>query len=261
MNRIEVKNSSIINSELDSKIEIKEPKSLVPTFKIKFKESTDLGIKFDNDAETKMIFEYELSKNVNVNLYELRKGIKTKVEYKYNLKENSKLYLYRLNKSNLMREVDIVNLNGENSTVEFNLKTLSTNPEKYDIYISHNNRNTTSVVNNIGIALNGSIIFNVTGDVTKGNKGSYLDQNNQIVTFNSDKCQVNPNLLVDEFDVVANHNAVIGAFDDDILFYLMSRGIAKNDAIKLLCEGLVLNNLKENYDKENVLEFINEYWG
>ena len=88
-----------------------------------------------------------------------------------------------------------------------------------------------------------------------------LIHNNQIVTFDSTKCQINPNLLVEEFDVEANHNATIGAFDQDTLFYLMSRGISENDSIKLLSEGLVLNNLKENYSKEKILDFIKEYWG
>ena len=46
-----------------------------------------------------------------------------------------------------------------------------------------------------------------------------------------------------------------------MLFYLMSRGINQNDATKLLCEGLILNNLKENYLKDNILELVNEYWG
>ena len=41
----------------------------------------------------------------------------------------------------------------------------------------------------------------------------------------------------------------------------MSRGITKKDAVKLVCEGLILKNLKETYDKEIILENINEYWG
>lgn len=261
MNRIIVKNNSILLKEIDSKIELKEVKHLISTFKITFKESTELEISFDSETDTKLSFEYEIKSNINVNIFELRKGIKTKVQYKYNICDNSKLYLYRINKSDMMREVDLVNLNGKNSSVEFNLKTLSSNQEKYDIYISHNNRNTTSVVNNIGIALKGGIIFNVTGEIPKGNSGSYLDQNNQIVTFNPTKCQINPNLLVEEFDVEADHNAVIGAFDDDAIFYLMSRGISENDAIRLLCNGLVMNNLKEHYDRKKILNFINEYWG
>ena len=105
------------------------------------------------------------------------------------------------------------------------------------------------------------IIFNVTGDVPKGNSGSYLDQNNKIVTFDSEKCQINPNLLVEEYDVESNHNATIGAFDEDMIFYLMSRGIKEEDAIRLLSEGLIINNLKENYNKEQIIDIINEYWG
>ena len=261
MNKIEMKNNLIYASELDDKIEIKEINNLISTFKIIFKKSTDLEIIFDSDEETKLRFDYEVSKDAIVNLYEIRTGFKTKIEYKYNIKENGNLYLYRLNKSDSMREVDLIDLNGENSNIEFNLRTLSTSNEKYDIYVLHNNRSTSSVLNNVGIALKGGIVFNVTGEVEKGNSGSYLDQNNQIVTFNKEKCQINPNLIVDEFDVEASHNAIIGAFDDDILFYLMSRGINEDDAIKMLSNGLVLNKLKENYDKKKLLDFINEYWG
>lgn len=261
MNKIIIENDSIILEELDSKIELKKSNNLIPTFKIIFKESTELEINFSGSEDTKLNFEYDLENNISVNLYEIRKSFKTKVQYKYNIGDNSKLYLFRLNKSDFMREFDLINLNGVNSGIEFNLRTLSTNPEKYDIYVSHNNRNTSSTLNNIGIAIKAGIIFNVTGDVPKGNSGSYLDQNNKIVTFDSEKCQINPNLLVEEYDVEANHNATIGAFDEDMIFYLMSRGIKEEDAIKLLSEGLIINNLKENYNKEQIIDIINEYWG
>ena len=260
MNKIEVRNDLISLEEIDDKIEIIKTKSLISSFKIVFKESTDLEIVFEAKEETKLSFEYEVLNNVNVNLFEIRTGLKTKIQYKYNIKENARLYLYRLNKASNVRECDFANLNGENSHIEFNLRTLSSSQEKYDIYVSHNNCNTSSVVNNVGIALNGSIIFNVTGEISKGNKKSYLDQNNHIVTFNPSKNQINPNLLVEEFDVEANHNAVIGAFDDNTLFYFMSRGINEKDAIKLLCEGLICSNLKENYSKEKILDNIQEYW-
>ena len=261
MNRIELKNNEIVFNDLVDGIEVKSSKNLVSTFKIIFNISTDLEIYFDTDIDTKLSIEYVFTKGVKVNLFEIRKGLKTKVQYKYVLNEDAKLYLYRLNNSEFMRELDFVSLKGENATIDFNLKALSTNPEKYDIYISHENKSTTSIINNTGIALKEDIIFNVTGEVLKGNSGSYLDQNNQIVTFGNNKCQINPNLLVDEFDVVANHNALIGELDKDALFYLMSRGINENEAIKLLCQGLILSNLKENYDEKQILEIINEYWG
>lgn len=261
MNKIEIKNNIIEFSDINENIEIKTTKTLVTTFKIAFKSSIDLEIYFDSDEETKLTIEYDVAKNVDVRIFEFRKGFKTKVQYKYNLKDNSRLYLYRLNMSEFMRELDFVTLKGKNSTIEFNLRTLNQNEEKYDIYILHENKDTKSIVDNIGIAFKEGIIFNVTGEVQKGNTGSNLDQNNQIVTFVPSKCQVNPNLLVEEFNTNANHNALIGTLDKDAIFYLMSRGIKEAEAIKLLCQGLILNNLSETFDKEKIIKIINEYWG
>ena len=261
MNKIEIKNNTIEYSDIDENIEIKTSKALVTTFKITFKSSADIEIYFDSDEETKLSIEYDISKNVDVNIFEFRKGFKTKVQYKYNLKDNARLYLYRLNMGEFVRELDFVSLKGKNSSIEFNLRTLNQNEEKYDIYISHENKDTKSIVDNIGIAFKEGIIFNVTGEVEKGNKNSYLDQNNQIVTFVPSKCQINPNLLVEEFDTNANHNALIGTLDQDAIFYLMSRGIKEEEAIKLLCQGLILNNLKDIFDKEKIIKIINEYWG
>ena len=46
MNKIIIENDSIILEELDSKIELKKSNNLIPTFKIIFKESTELEINF-----------------------------------------------------------------------------------------------------------------------------------------------------------------------------------------------------------------------
>ena len=48
------------------------------------------------------------------------------------------------------------------------------------------------------------------------------------------KCIIKPNLFIDEEDVVANHSALIGTFSSDEIFYLMSRGISKEESFNLL---------------------------
>ena len=260
MNRIEVKNNFVVTSNINDSIAIVANESLVSNIQIIFKNSTDLEIYFDSDIDTKLNIEYILEEDVNVNIYEVRTGLKTKVQYKYTLKKNANLYLYRFNNSNNMREVDIVSLDGENASIEFNLRTLSTNKEKYDIYVYHDHKNTKSILNTIGIALKGSIVFNVTGVVEKGNCGSFLDQNNQIITLTNEKCQINPNLLIEEYDVDASHNATIGKFNADEIFYLMSRGINEADAIKILSKGLIVNNLKDETKKDKIINYIDEYW-
>lgn len=261
MNRIEMKNNSITLKELDSRVELSLTESPVMSLKITFLDNTALEVYYESDTETKLKLEYVLNENVSVNLVEIRTGFKTKAEYKYELSSNSRLTLYRFNKADYMRELDLVSLNGEHAHIDLKLRTLTTNTEKYDIYIEHNNIDTSSVVDNVGLAYKGAITFNVTGDVKKGSKRAYLDQNNRIVTFNPLKCQINPNLLVDEFDTVANHNALIGDFDYETYFYLMSRGISENAAIRLLSESLIVNGLEKNEIKDKISDYIKEYWG
>lgn len=257
MNTIEVKDNEIVK-KITSDIEVKHTGTNVINLKIVFNQSADLKIIYSG-LESKLNIEYILKDDVLVNLYEIRVTEKAKVQYNYSLRNNSKLYLYRLNNSLNMREVDIISLN-ENTKVEFNLRTLATTTEKYDIYVYHDGLNATSTLNNLGVALKGNIVFNVTGIVEKGKKGSVLNQNNQIVSLNNLKNQIDPNLLIDEYDVVAEHNALIGKFSYDDIFYLMSRGISEEDSIRLLSTGLVLSNLINEEIKEEIIKYLDEYW-
>ena len=257
MNTIEVKNNEIIKN-ITTDIEVKHTGTNVINLKIVFNRSTDLKIIYSG-LESKLNIEYILKDGVLVNLYEIRVTEKTKVQYNYSLKNNSKLYLYRLNNSLNMREVDIISLN-ESTQIEFNLRTLATTAEKYDIYVYHDGLNAISTLNNLGVALKGNIVFNVTGVVEKGKKGSVLNQSNQIISLNNLTNQIDPNLLIDQYDVVAEHNALIGKFSYDDIFYLMSRGISEEDSIRLLSTGLVLSNLTNEEIKEEIIKYLNEYW-
>ena len=60
--------------------------------------------------------------------------------------------------------------------------------------------------------------------------------------FDLAKAQINPNLYIDEFDVVANHSAYIGPFPSDILFYLNTKGIGTKENNRLLLQSFLLND-------------------
>ena len=123
--------------------------------------------------------------------------------------------------------------------------------------VYRNEKNTVSNIKNHGVNIkDGSIIFNVTGIVYNGIKDCTLDQDNKIVTFNQNKCTIDPKLLIEEQDVVANHSALIGKFDEDELFYLQSRGIDRTEAIILLTKGFLLENLSD----ERLDHIIEKYW-
>ena len=47
-----------------------------------------------------------------------------------------------------------------------------------------------------------------------------------------------------------------------MVFYLMSRGIEYNDAIKLLVKGYLFSNVDaDSYLREKILNVIDKYWG
>ena len=48
-----------------------------------------------------------------------------------------------------------------------------------------------------------------------------------IITSNEAIVEVNPILIIDEYDISAGHAATVGKIEEEALFYLMSRGLTK----------------------------------
>ena len=64
-----------------------------------------------------------------------------------------------------------------------------------------------------------------------------------------------PNLYIDEYDVIANHSATIGSISNDDLFYLMSRGLSKENATGLVVLGFIkpiIDNINDDTLKEEI---------
>ena len=69
-----------------------------------------------------------------------------------------------------------------------------------------------------------------------------------------------PNLEIDNNEVRCSHGASIGHLDKDKMFYLMSRGISKNECIKIMIEAFlseVTDNVKNKILNNEILEIIN----
>ena len=106
--------------------------------------------------------------------------------------------------------------------------------------------------------MDGVLEFNVSGFVSNRIKGCNINQKARIINLTENTCVVKPNLFIDEVDTVANHSAHIGTFKDEELFYLMSRGLDKENALKLLIKGFLLKGITNKDDLENI---VNKYWG
>ena len=69
----------------------------------------------------------------------------------------------------------------------------------------------------------------------------------------------NPMLLIDEDDVMAGHAASVGRVDPLQLYYLMSRGISKKEAERLIIHGYlapVVKALPVEAVKKQLVEVI-----
>lgn len=135
--------------------------------------------------------------------------------------------------------------------------------QQYDMFMHHRIGETDSKLKNYAIASNQSTLtINNHGIIQKGAAATDLYQNTKGILLDMySAISANPILMIDEFDVIAGHGASIGAIDDEELYYLMSRGLSKVEAEKLIISGFTLqftNELKEGKFKEYVHQMIGE---
>lgn len=83
-------------------------------------------------------------------------------------------------------------------------------------------------------------IFNGIGKIEHGASKSNAEQESRVLML-SEKARgdANPILLIDEDDVTAGHAASVGRVDPLQLYYLMSRGIPKTEAERLVIHGFL----------------------
>lgn len=76
-------------------------------------------------------------------------------------------------------------------------------------------------------------------------------QEGKITNLSKDsKSEVSPSLLIKENDVKASHGAALGAYNENHLFYLMSRGLTMDESKKLITYGSLLPIIEELQDEK-----------
>ena len=132
----------------------------------------------------------------------------------------------------------------------------------YNIVINHNASYTDSYISNKSITTkDANLSFTIDSVLPKGNKKCNLNQETRIITDEDSYGKIEPNMYIEEDDVTAKHGSVIGTFNQDELFYLMTRGISEHDALKLLIQGLIFSNLViTDETRARIFNIINEKW-
>ena len=128
--------------------------------------------------------------------------------------------------------------NGLKSETMFNSLYIGKDNDKIDMnyYIKNNNKNTNSNINVVGVLDNNSVKnFKGIIDFSSNSSKSVGEENEKCILL-SDKCisKSLPILLCHEDDVTGSHGVSNGQLDEDLLFYLMSRGIDEKEAKKII---------------------------
>ena len=247
-----------IETNIDNNIKINIENKYDDVKKIVIDVVKNAKIDFIFNTQQKLEIEINVLKNKKCYINEYKENEKYKLQYKYNLEENAYLNIVKINDVKKTKELILFNLNGKNSKVDYLLKTIAYKEEKYCLMVYHNNKNTVSNIINNGVNIkDGEIKFDVSGFVPNGNTDCVLNQDNRIINLALNKCEIKPNLFIDENDVIASHSAHIGKCNDDKMFYLRSRGISKKEAEMLLIKGFLMAKLD---NKEMMKNIINKYW-
>lgn len=263
MNKIRIVNNELklikTNDSIEYNFETND-KYGINVLKLVVKKDTDIDLKIDTKEQLTMEINIKVLADVNVKINEFISGYKVKMKTKYALDENSDLTIKTISNVNSIKNQSIFSLNGKCASVKRILKTISRGNDKYDIIVNHNAQETKSDIINHGVNIEeGTLVFNVSSIVLEEMGKCYVSQSNRIINLTNNKCQINPNMYIDCFDVIANHSAFIGTFKDEELFYLQSRGISSNEASKLLIRGFLTSGL-EDKEKNVYNKIIDKYW-
>ncbi|WP_342269034.1 SufD family Fe-S cluster assembly protein [Spiroplasma endosymbiont of Aspidapion aeneum] len=173
-----------------------------------------------------------------------------KAKIKIDCCENSHLEfrLANLSKRNL-EDTYIVNLNGKNANLDYYSACFLNNDtiNRTNIQINHIYEETFSKIKAYYVLKNKSDGFiRCSSNLIKGAARSVASQELRLVVLDPlAKANSDPVLLINENDIVASHANAIGMLDQDIIFYMESRGLHKLDAEKLIVKGYFLPIIME----------------
>ena len=165
--------------------------------------------------------------------------------------------------SNLSRIRFDIDLDGVGSN--FNIEGVYFGDEDglvdYRVFVNHNVKNTSSNMLLKGALVDQSnSVFTGTIHIAEGAEKTVSHQiNRNLILDKRAKAHSVPNLEILCDDVICGHGSSVGPIEEDLFHYVMSRGISKVEAEKLLIKGFfneVLNKDKWKNLREDVLQNI-----
>jgi Fe-S cluster assembly protein SufD len=195
-------------------------------------------------VDNALTIDAEADANLAVNAIVLDDGAKTDTRLGLTLKERANVdFALSYVGGTAANAVERVNLEGEGAVFRGHSLVVAhlQNQIVLDQRFEHLRPFTTSEVTNYAVANDqGKIRQEVVGKIHKGNHGSVCRQQNRgVILKEGGSIQVDPYLLIDEYDVEAGHGAAVGQIDPEELYYLQSRGLDEAMAKRLIITGYV----------------------
>ena len=224
--------------------------------------TNDNQIIFKKDADyiielkdcTKVNLEIAINNNIKVNLFIFSIDNNLTINNNYQLGEKSKLTLFKFYDNISTNENTIIDLNGEYADYYQGFSSITHENEEYHIIVNHNKNNVKSNIKNKCITLDKSkITMQIDSIIKKGNKNCIMDQTSRILTLGTSEAKIIPNMLIEENETEARHGSIIATFDEEEMFYFMSRGIEKEEAILLLIKGFLFSNMIVDLEKREYI--------
>lgn len=255
---------------------------------VHIKKNISLKLIYLNDDEAYLNFSYEFKRGVKANLTHIflscQKDCKILRDYNLNdeceivnntfnnyennvneynnyyLDDKAKLYINDLNINEVEAKTESdVYLYSEKASVYVNNSCInaSNKVQKNNFNIHHNDKKTKSELICFGVVLNNSTLdMDTCGYIKKGSSGANMHQTSKgIILDTYSIMQACPLLYIDEYDCMAGHGASIGAISEEDIYYLMSRGLSRYDAEKLIVYGF-FNPYLSKIEDEKILEYM-----
>ncbi|MCR5741575.1 MAG: SufD family Fe-S cluster assembly protein [Gammaproteobacteria bacterium] len=240
--------------------ELKENETLL------VKDSITIDVKENKNLELSLVLDLRDNPNlvnlvINLGSYSILKltlfslGNNGKYNLTTNLEGSSKLDLVCADYSiGNLDTYKTYNLNGEHA--EFNLYEYVSSRD------SESSNGVTEMVHNAKDSVSYASLFYIAHDNSTIKKDAISrvgrDKTNSTSSENirglilGDKAKIDakPILIIDCDDVHASHGCAIGTLDDNEVYYLMSRGLSRDEAIKIICHSFITPVLNSSKDKE-----------